>query len=214
MSLQVISIPPASGQTAQAAIVLLHGWGANAADLAPLAEFLNLPDYQFYVPNAPWPHPQVAGGLMWYDLWQNQQGLPDSRQHLLAWLAALPSLSGLPLEQTVLAGFSQGGAMTLDVGLELPLAGLISWSGYLHAPVIPQSGSAVLEGSINLSSPPVLMVHGRQDAVVPLALAQQAQASLVAAGVSVQYHQLEMGHEILPEVLSLSRQFIQSVLAH
>lgn len=209
MSFQVITIPPASGQTAQAAIVLLHGWGANAADLAPLAEFLNLPDYQFYVPNAPWPHPQVMGGLMWYDLWQNQQGLLESRQHLKTWLTALPRLSKLPLERTVLAGFSQGGAMTLDVGLELPLAGLISWSGYLHSP----AGSAVSsEESTNLSSPPVLMVHGRQDAVVPLALAQQAQASLIAAGVSVQYHELEMGHEILPEVLTLSREFIQNVL--
>ncbi|MBW4551468.1 MAG: alpha/beta hydrolase [Aphanocapsa sp. GSE-SYN-MK-11-07L] len=209
MSLQVISIPPASGHAAQAVIVILHGWGANAADLAPLAEFLNLPDYQFYLPNAPWPHPQVAGGLMWYDLWQNQQGLPESRHHLKTWLTDLPSLTGLPLKQTVLAGFSQGGAMTLDVGLNLPLAGLISWSGYLHAPVF---GSAVSEGIANSAYPPVLMVHGRQDAVVPLALAHQAQASLNLAGVSVQYHEFEIGHEILPDVLSLSREFIQTVL--
>jgi phospholipase/carboxylesterase len=213
VSLQVVSLPPASGQAAQAVIVLLHGWGANAADLAPLAKFWNLPDYQFYVPNAPWPHPQVTGGLMWYDLWQNQQGLTESRQLLKAWLTALPSLTGLPLNQTVLAGFSQGGAMTLDVGLDLPLAGLISWSGYLHAPAFGAVSEEIANEEIaNFASPPVLMVHGRQDAVVPLTLAQQAQASLTSVGVSVQYHEFEMGHEISPEVLSLSREFIQTVL--
>ncbi len=202
MSLQVTALPPTSGQTAQAVIVLLHGWGANAADLVPLAEVWNLPDYQFYFPDAPWPHPQVPGGRMWYDLWQeDQQGLTESRLDLTAWLTSLPSLTGLPLQRTVLAGFSQGGAMTLDVGLGLPLAGLISWSGYLHSAAIA-----------NPSSPPVLMVHGRQDAVVPLALAQQAKSSLISVGVSVQYHELDMGHEILPEVLSISRQFIQTVL--
>jgi phospholipase/carboxylesterase len=210
MSLQVTSLPPTSGQAAKAVIVLLHGWGANAADLVPLAEVWNLPDYQFYFPDAPWPHPQVAGGRMWYDLWQaDQQGLPESRQDLTDWLTALPNLTGLPLQRTVLAGFSQGGAMTLDVGLSLPLAGLISWSGYLHSAAI---GFAVSQRIANPSSPPVLMVHGLEDAVVPLALAEQAQASLTSAGVSVQFHQLKMGHEILPEVLSLSRQFIQTVL--
>lgn len=204
MSLEVTTLPPANGQPARATIVLLHGWGANAADLAPLAKYWNLPSIQFYLPNAPWPHPQVAGGRMWYDLFQEQQGLEESRQALSSWLASLAASSELGFERMVLAGFSQGGAMTLDVGLSLPLAGLISWSGYLHSP------PAISQ----LPAPPVLMIHGRQDQVVPMQLAQEAQSNLRTAGVSVEYHELEMGHEITPEVLSRSLQFLQTVLGN
>jgi phospholipase/carboxylesterase len=200
--LEATTLPPANGQPAKAGIVLLHGWGANAADLAPLVKFWELPGVEFYLPNAPWPHPQGAGGRMWYDLFQDQQGLPESREALISWLKNLASSSGLGLERMVLAGFSQGGAMALDVGLSLPLAGVISWSGYLHAPpVIAQS-----------PAPPVLLIHGCQDMVVPVQLAQAAQASLRAAGVSVQYHELEMGHEITPEALNRSFQFLTGVL--
>ena len=91
--------------------------------------------------------------------------------------------------------------MTLDVGLNLPLAGLCSLSGFLHSQ--PQKTTS--------SSPPVLIVHGRQDPVVPLVAAQKAKDTLTALGVEVKYQEFNMGHEILPEVLNLMQGFIANL---
>ncbi len=179
--------------------MVLHGWGANAQDLAAVVPFLNLPDYQFVLPDAPFAHPQVSGGKAWYDLQtKNNQGYFESKQLLNDWLLSLATETGVPLSQTILSGFSQGAAMTLDVGLHLPLAGLVALSGYLH-PVTELTNSAL---------PPVLLVHGRQDAVVPLSAAQKARDSLQAMGAKVQYQEFDMGHEIRPEVIALIRNFI------
>lgn len=184
-------------------IVTLHGWGANAQNLASVVPLLNLPDYQFLFPDAPFPHPYTSTGKMWYDLSsQKVQGLPESRKLLTDWLLSLESSTGVPLSRTILSGFSQGAAMTLDVGLSLPLAGLVALSGYLH-PVSEAVGGKF---------PPVLIVHGRQDSVVPLQAAQYARDSLVALGVSVQYHEFDMGHEIRPEVLAVIRNFVLGVM--
>lgn len=199
LSLDAISIPAASGRS-RGLIVALHGWGANAQDLAPFASLFNLPDYQFVFPNAPYAHPQVPGGRAWYSLeTNNYRGLPESREQLEQWLRSLESTTGVPLERTILSGFSQGGAMTLDVGLGLPLAGLCSLSGYLHSQ--PQPVSPV----------PVMIVHGRQDPVVPLVAAQKARDQLTALGIEVDYHKFDMGHEIVPAVLDVMRRFILKV---
>ncbi|MFN4850213.1 alpha/beta hydrolase, partial [Microcystis sp.] len=164
---------------------MLHGWGADAMDLAPLASMLDLADCQFLFPNAPFDHPQVPGGRAWYALeTSDYQGLAASRQQLQDWIISLEATTGIPLERTFLTGFSQGGAMTLDVGLSLPLAGLGSLSGYLHGEPHPQ-------GPQN-----VLIVHGKQDPVVPIAAARQARDLLLGLGVNVEYHELNMGHEI------------------
>jgi phospholipase/carboxylesterase len=159
---------------------------------------LNLPNYGFIFPNAPFPHPQIEGGQMWYDFEEGNQGLVESRQLLLDWLNSLESNTGIPLSRTILGGFSQGAAMTLDVGLDLPLAGLIALSGYLHPVQKPVSSSI----------PPILMVHGRSDVVVPLAAAQSAQAQLTKLGASVDYYEFEMGHEIHPEVIQQVENFV------
>lgn len=179
-------------------VVALHGWGANSQDLASVVPLLNLPDYQFVFPNAPYAHPHVAGGRAWYDLQQNNQGYFESKQILADWLQSLPASTGVPLSRTILSGFSQGAAMTLDVGLSLPLAGLVALSGYLHPVSYPA----------NSDFPPVLLVHGRQDYVVPLSAAQKARDTLSAMGVKLQYQEYDMGHEIRPEVLALIRKFI------
>ncbi|PIG90688.1 alpha/beta hydrolase [Gloeocapsopsis sp. IPPAS B-1203] len=192
-----------TGEPPKGVIVFLHGWGANAQDLAPLSQLLNLPDYQFLFPNAPFPHPYVSTGRMWYNLHENQgQGLAESRQSLIEWLQSLESTTGIPLSHTILSGFSQGGAMTLDVGLTLPLAGLTSLSGYLH----PLK-------SITATHPPVLIVHGRQDYVVPLSAAISAREQLMQSGVAVQYHEFEMGHEIRPEAIPVIRDFVVTKLS-
>jgi phospholipase/carboxylesterase len=164
----------------------------------------NLPNFQFLFPNAPFPHPQVPWGRAWYALeTENYEGLAESRQKLYDWLLSLENTTGIPLSRTILSGFSQGGAMTLDVGLNLPLAGLCSLSGYLHTqPKITEA-----------EHPPILIVHGRQDPVVPLQAAQKARDELSALGMKVQYQEFDMGHEIQPEVLALMRQFITSLIS-
>jgi phospholipase/carboxylesterase len=202
-SLEAISILPSNGEKPTHLLLALHGWGANAQDLAPLAQMFNLPGFAFIFPNAPFAHPQVPGGKAWYSLeTQDYSGLSESRELLFDWLQSLESLTGVPLNRTFMTGFSQGGAMTLDVGLTLPLAGLCSLSGYLH--YYPEPDKLA-----NNQFPPVLIVHGKQDLVVPLPAAQQAKEELTALGVTVKYQEFDMGHEIQPEVLTLMEEFIQ-----
>ncbi|WP_448573668.1 alpha/beta hydrolase [Trichothermofontia sp.] len=196
-------MPPQTDQPAQGLIVMLHGWGANAQDLVPIAPLTNLPHYQFIFPEAPYPHPYSFAGKMWYDLESpDYQGLPESREQLRDWLQTLEGSTHIPLERTILSGFSQGGAMTLDVGLDLPLAGLVCFSGYLHPTDRPTG----------VSYPPVLILHGCQDQVVPLRAAEQAYHALQAWGVPVEYETYEtMGHEIQPALLTRMQTFIQSL---
>lgn len=203
-SLAFISVPPASGQTPTGLIVCMHGFGGNSQDLASFAPKLNLPDYQLLFPNAPFPHSSQPGGRQWYDLnSSNVQGLTESRQRLTDWLKSLEGMTGIPLSRTILSGFSQGGAMTLDVGLTLPVAGLVSLSGYLHAKPKPTVGASL---------PPVLIVHGKQDDIVPLSEAQRARDSLRSLGVAVKYQEFDMGHEIRPVVLALMQRFVGDII--
>jgi phospholipase/carboxylesterase len=219
MSLQAISIP-AKTTTPKGLIVILHGWGANAQDVAALSSFLELPDYHFLFPNAPFPSTYAPTGRVWYNFPDNyaflsrpefydQPELVESRQQLTEWLFSLEEMTQIPLSKTVLGGFSQGGAMTMDVGLTLPLAALMVLSGYLHAPVRVAEQASPASASTSSSSPPILMVHGRQDQVVPLTAAQQARDGLLGLKRSVDYHELAIGHEIQPSVLRLMQSFIE-----
>jgi phospholipase/carboxylesterase len=181
-------------------VILLHGWGADANDLAPLASMLDLPGCQFLFPNAPFPHPNVPGGRAWYSLETAEYtGLEESRQQLRDWLSSLEATTGIGIANTFLCGFSQGGAMTLDTGLSLSLGALCVLSGYLHAE--PRLGTG--------KTPPVLIVHGIQDAVVPVAAARRSRDILEDTGVPVEYHELNMGHEIPIPVLSILRRFLR-----
>ena len=145
-------------------------------------------------PNAPYEHFQVPGGRAWYSL-ENKDftGLADSRQLLLDWLNSLEASTGVPLSKTIMAGFSQGGAMTLDVGLTLPLAALCSFSGYLHYE--PQVESSK-------TYPPTMIIHGKQDPVVPIQAAIDARDKLTKIGVPVQYQELAMAHEVKEEAIA------------
>lgn len=198
-SLNAISIPPKNGEKPARLLVVLHGWGANAQDLASLAPFLNLPGCQMVFPDAPFPHPQAFGCKAWYALEREDRlGLSDSVKQVGEWLQGLENSTGIPLSNTVLAGFSQGGAMTLDVGLRLPLAGLCCLSGYLH-PNIP----------VRDNPPPVAIAHGKEDLVVPLDAARQTRDTLTALGVSVDYREFDGGHEIPPEIVLLLQNFVE-----
>ncbi|ELR97071.1 alpha/beta hydrolase [Gloeocapsa sp. PCC 73106] len=200
MSINYLDFPPSSGDSPTGLLILLHGWGANSQDLAGLTTMLNLPHYQILCPDAPFAHPQVPGGKAWYALdREDYQGLNTSRVLLSDWIQSLEASTNVPLHQTILAGFSQGGAMTLDVGLSLPLGGLCVLSGYLHAPP-----------NLHDSHPPVLMIHGQQDQVVPIEAAKTARDELNRLGVYLEYHELNMGHEITSQAIVLIQGFIDS----
>ncbi len=195
---------PDPPQPADRHLLLLHGWGANAADLLPLGAYL-APTAQCYAAEAPFGHPYVAGGRMWYDLSQHDPlsgslllderatDLVASEAALIQWFQDL----AIDLRRTVLAGFSQGGALTLALGLQLPFAGLVVFSGYLVRPPTRRS-----------PPPPVLMIHGTADAVVPLATAEASYQHLQEANIPVTFHALPMGHEINPAAIALAREFI------
>ncbi|MBX2863969.1 MAG: dienelactone hydrolase family protein [Leptolyngbyaceae cyanobacterium MAG.088] len=212
MSLRALSAGDAS---ASYLLVLLHGWGANAQDVAGIAPYMQLANYRMIFPDAPHLH-QVAGGMaapggrMWYALpaifnfdipFDNQSDLQKSKQLLTDWLNALPEKTGIPLEKTVMAGFSQGGAMTLDVGMDLPLAGMMILSGYMH--------------SQSLNSPvtprPILLAHGIQDPVVPIAQARRTKSAFDDFSIAVDYHEFTMGHEISLQVLEAAQKFCQEL---
>ncbi|MBD2175890.1 alpha/beta hydrolase [Pseudanabaena sp. FACHB-1998] len=203
MTLNYRSLPEQlPNPNAQGAIVALHGWGANCDDLVSLTPLINLPNYQWIFPEAPFDHP-MPNGKMWYDL-QNldTDGLAKSCELLSQFLEDLPSLTGIPLEKTFLLGFSQGGAMTLDVGLVFPLAGLIALSGYLHI------AEEELQELADEAFPPILIAHGTLDPVVPISAARNSQKVFESLGATVEYEEYEMHHEILPETCDRIHQFV------
>ncbi|MBD2515401.1 alpha/beta hydrolase [Nostoc sp. FACHB-973] len=206
MSLQFINVPTANSQPPAGLIVTLHGWGANAEDVASLLPFINLPNYQFVLPNAPFPYPYSPIGRAWYDLRVENmyEGLAEGRQLLIDLLQSLEGSTGVPLSRTILSGFSQGGAMTLDVGSKLPLAGLVVMSGYLH----PDAVTAA-KGRIS----PTVITHGRYDEVVPLQAAWKARETIESLGVAVEYHEFDTGHEIDPQTIEVLRNFVVNTIA-
>ena len=203
--LDFIRVSPPAKQTPKALIVTLHGWGANAEDVASLIPDVNLPDYEFLLQNAPYPYPYGDNGRSWYDLRSENMydGLAESKELLIDWLQSLEANTGVPLSRTILSGFSQGGAMTLDVGLSLPLAGLVVMSGYLHPTV-----ATLNKGNF----PPTLIIHGTLDEVVPLQAAIKSRDVAQGLGVAVEYHEFEMGHEINLQMLKVLRTFVVNTI--
>lgn len=206
MSLKYIDILPSKFKKPSVLIVCLHGWGSNAGNVSSLFRFFQLPTCQFVFPHAPFSYAYSPTGKQWYDLQPNNmyEGFVESRQLLQDFLLSLASRTGIPLSQTILSDFSQGGAMTLDLGLELPLAGLVSMSGYLHADSLKQEISNTLLKA--------LIMHGKQDKVVPLAAAIQAKVTLQSLGVAVKYHEFDMGHEMRPPIVKLFQDFVISTV--
>ena len=170
-------------ENAQQRLVLLHGWGADADDLLDLGELLVNPETSVVALRAPEPHP-YGSGRQWYDLQPiDWDALPAARSGLHARLLALAE--SVPLERTVLLGFSHGAAMALDVGTALPLAGIAACSGYHHQGWQAPSGC-----------PPVLLTHGRQDPVVPFMASEELLQQLQGSGQSAQLLAFDGGHGI------------------
>ncbi len=181
-------------------LVLLHGWGADAEDLLPLGQFLigsKGAKFELIALRAPQEHPE-GFGRQWYGLFPpNWSELPAAIENLKGRLKALASPS-IPLTKTVLLGFSQGGAMALASGCELPLAGLICCSSYPHPEWIPSK-----------NIPPVFLTHGTNDDVVPYVACEKIVSSLKKIGIMAELVTFQGGHEIPVEIIPRIQGIIQ-----
>ena len=182
-------------------LVLLHGWGATAEDLEPLGRSLAASmnhEMEVMALEAPHLHPQPPG-RQWYALFPaDWDAVPAAIEALQQRLASITS-QGAPMKRTVLLGFSQGGAMALHSGCSLPLAGVISCSGYPHPDW--QAGE---------QHPPVLAMHGQQDTIVPLtalnAIAERLQSD------RYQTISFDNGHTIPEEMMQPMLAFLKRTL--
>lgn len=181
-------VAPDTGAPEQA-VVLLHGYGSNGADLIGLVPYLRpaLPRALFVAPDAPVVCAINPGGFEWFDL--SGEIDPDRlamaaamRPVVTGFLAALWEQTGLGAADTALIGFSQGTMIALDTGLRLsdPVAGIVGFSGLL--PGHERIGAEIR------ARPPVLLVHGDADPVVPYQGSVLTEAALRAAGVTVSLH--------------------------
>lgn len=193
-------------------IIWLHGLGADATDFLSIVGEIELPsDTRFVFPNAPQRPVTINGGYVmraWYDIAgfgpdapQDVSGLRQSVA-IVAGLIARELERGIAPERVVLAGFSQGGAVVLHAGLggAAAVGGIIGLSTYL-----PAAERLALPGAI-ASEVPVLLAHGTQDPVIPIAVAERSAKFLTDHGVSVDWSTYPMGHEVrLDEIRHLSR---------
>jgi phospholipase/carboxylesterase len=189
-------------------VVLLHGRGADAHDLADLAPLLDSPPgCRFVLPNAPKPfepYPGMAMGWTWFEGWPPEhRSLVESRVTLIRFLEELQSRH--PGQPLIVGGFSQGAMMSLDAGLRLstPPAAIIALSGGLYDRDLPPLRP--------LSGIPIYMAHGTDDDVVPVNYARRARTQLEGAGFSVVYDEYPMAHQIVQEEIDRLREFIRNV---
>ena len=182
-------VGPRSGGPARQLVVLLHGVGADGADLIGFAPALAgaLPDAAFVAPDAPSPCDMAPFGRQWFSLQDRSParlaaGVRGAEPALRAFLEAELSRLSLPASALALAGFSQGAMAALHTGLRManPPAAILAYSGALLA---PESLSAEVAAR---PPPPVLLVHGEADGVVPARASRVAEAALRAAGVPVE----------------------------
>ncbi|WP_207623783.1 alpha/beta hydrolase [Rhodobacter calidifons] len=202
---------------ARSLIVFLHGYGADGADLLGLADVLapHLPDAAFVAPDAP--DRCIGGGFgyQWFPIpWLDgsseeaaEAGMARSVKDLNAFLDERLAEEGLTADRMVLVGFSQGAMMSLHVAprRDQAVAGVVAISGRLLRPEALAEETRV--------RPPVLLIHGDQDAVVPFGDMARAGDALVAAGFRTYGHVMQgTGHGIAPDGLGAALQFIRQVL--
>ena len=204
-------------EKAGALVVFLHGYGADGADLLGLADVLapHLPGVAFLAPDAP---ERCAGGgfgFQWFPIpWLDgspqalaDAGLDAAARDLNGFLDARLEEAGLAADRLVLIGFSQGAMMSLHVAPRRAqaVAGVVAISGrLLRAEAL--AGEAVVK-------PPVLLIHGDQDPVVPFADMGRAGDALVAAGFQTYGHVMQgTGHGIAPDGLGVALQFLKDRL--
>ena len=202
---------------ARSIVVFVHGYGADGADLLGLGDALapHLPDTVFLAPDAPQPCVGNPFGYQWFPIpWLDgsseeaaREGMAQSVGLMDAFLDARLAEEGLGPEVLALVGFSQGAMMSLHVAPRRPaaVAGVVAISGRLLVPERLAAEAVV--------KPPVLLIHGDQDPVVPFADMGLAGEALVAAGFETYGHVMEgTGHGIAPDGLGVALQFLKERL--
>jgi phospholipase/carboxylesterase len=208
---------PRSG-TATSAVIFVHGYGADGADLLGLADPLapHLPGTAFHAPDAPDRCTGNPFGFQWFPIpWldgsseaQAAEGLARAADDLNAYVDGVLAAEGLAPDRLALVGFSQGSMMSLHIAprRDAALAGVVAFSGRLLAPERLGREARV--------KPPVLLLHGDADPVVPFADMGKAGDALVAAGFETYAHVMKgTGHGIAPDGLSVALQFLRERLA-
>lgn len=207
-------LPAQAGETRKL-VILLHGYGADGNDLIGLAPHLQrvLPDAAFVAPNAPEPCAGAPMGYQWFGISQfdpgeRERGADAAAGGLDAFIDEELARYRLDERSLVLVGFSQGTMMALHVGLRRAVspAAIVGFSGMLVAGERLAQEIAV--------RPPVLLVHGDQDQVLPVEAIFEASQGLAAAGVCARWHISQgVGHGIAPDGLDLCASFLRAVFA-
>ena len=206
-----------SGPNPQAAVIWLHGLGADGHDFEPIVPELRLSKaVRFVFPHAPVRPVTINNGMRmraWYDIFQFGGGPEDDKgvresEALLLQLIDAEKAKGIKPRKIVLAGFSQGGAIVLQTGLRYPepLAGIMALSTYLP-----------LQEKISEASPasrevPIFMAHGSYDDIIPLRRAEQSKDLLVKSGYAVDWRTYPMPHSVCPEEIGHISQFLSKTL--
>jgi phospholipase/carboxylesterase len=210
---------PAAGGAPRQLVILLHGWGADGNDLIGLAPPLSqvLPHAEFLSPDAPFPC-DAGMGRQWFSLGDRSPEGDMSEPVMAARLAAVAPMvdafidealeaRGIAPERLALIGFSQGTMMALHVGLRRAagLAGIVGYSGHLVAGVPPSPEAAPV--------PELLLVHGEQDDILPVAATRYAEQALRRLGYAVNaVYRPGLGHGIDEEGLRRGAAFLRRVL--
>lgn len=213
MALETIEL--SSGPEPTAAIIILHGLGADGNDFVPIAQELDLRSVgpvRFVFPHAPTRPITINGGYVmraWYDILganlvqrEDEAGLRASQDEVEA-LIAKERARGIAAERIVLAGFSQGCAMTLMTGLRHAerLAGLVGLSGYL-----PLAATLEAERHPANQDVPIFLAHGSGDEMIPMGRSLATRQELARLGYAVEAHDYPMGHSVcMEEVADLNR---------
>ncbi|MBB4265700.1 alpha/beta hydrolase [Roseospira visakhapatnamensis] len=223
------ALPPASGGPPRHLVVLLHGYGADGHDLIGLAPHLApaLPHALFVAPNAPEPCEMAPFGRQWFSLARYDPemarrdpatlataldaldaGAAAAQPRLDAFLDALLEAQALTADRLALVGFSQGTMMALRCALRRPraVATVVGFSGAL-------TGAATLADAVT-ARPPITLIHGEDDPVVPFPAMALAEAGLRAAGLAVTTHGCPgLEHGIDPQGLAVARDALTRALA-
>lgn len=209
-----------SAPSPDAAVLWLHGLGADGHDFEPLVPQLRLPPLlrvRFVFPHAPVRPVTINMGTRmraWYDIVQTGGGREDeagirASQGLLEALIARERRRGVAARRIVLAGFSQGGAIALHTGLRHAerLAGILALSTYL-----PLAGTLAAERSAANLDVPLFMAHGRFDELIPLERARQSRLALESLGCKVEWREYPMPHSVCGAEIADVAAWLRAVL--
>jgi phospholipase/carboxylesterase len=215
------TIEKETGPNPTVAIIWMHGLGADANDFVPMLQELDLsglPAIRFIFPNADTMPVTVNGGYVmraWYDIvatdlgrQEDEAGLRASQLKVEA-LMARENARGIPNERIILAGFSQGCAMTLQTGLrqKTKLAGMLCLSGY-----VPIAAKTAAEHTPESKATPIFLVHGRMDPVIQIARATASRDLLVDWGYNVEWHEYAMQHSLCQQEVDDISAWLKRVL--